>query len=214
MVYNVYVDGVLDGSYVENSVAKLVAVPTAKKLWDNVFPDGAPKKETDPSDPSTVNNTQLLSEAALLNGSHGDFVSWNAEFTPTVDTSTGNITIDVTGIKWITNLNSKVPFFYYDRDVAIGNNYTIQEAYLDGSSCPAVTDGMTDISSNNIVAFAIIPMVSAQDGRNIINIYFKDADGNVYRQTGAQITGDGSTPWTSTSGHYGPSGTTTTIIIH
>ena len=142
-------------------------------------------------------------------------MSWGAEFTPTVDESDGSITLDITGIKWITDLNSKVPFFYYDRDVAASpNNYTIKQAYLSGSSCPAVTDGMTDISTKNIKSFAIIPMVSAQDGRNIINIYFKDADGNIYRQTGVQITGTGSTAWTSSSGHYGPSGTTVTIIPH
>ena len=215
MWFNVYVKGTRVDRYQEADVAKLVAVPTAKKVWETAFPSGTPTKETDPSDPSTASNTQLLSEAALLNGSYGDFVSWDAEFTPTVDESDGSITLDITGIKWITDLNSKVPFFYYDRDVAASsNNYTIKQAYLSGSSCPAVTDGMTDISSKNIKSFAIIPMVSAQDGRNIINIYFKDADGNIYRQTGVQITGTGSTAWTSSSGHYGPSGTTVTIIPH
>ena len=57
-------------------------------------------------------------------------------------------------------------------------------------------------------------MVRADNGGNIINIYFKDADGNIYRQTGAQISGVGGTDWTSTSGVYGPNGKTTTIILH
>ena len=87
MAYNVYVGGVLNASFVEGGAGKLVAVPTAKKLWDNLFSDGVPGGEGEHNE-----NTQDLSYAAPYNGTYGDFVSWDAEFTFTV-ADDGTVTI-------------------------------------------------------------------------------------------------------------------------
>ncbi len=165
-------------------VTRLPGVPTPAEAFEVSFPDGVPTG-------NTINDIVERSAAALITSG---FVSDDAVFTPKGKTD-GKQVMEISNIDWNSNLNSKVPFFYYDRDEeGSTNNYSIRDAYLVDNG-PAETDGKLSgggLDDKDITHFAIIPFVKANGSGIRYNIIFKSTTtGKIYFQNGTEITSGG-----------------------
>ena len=175
MVYNVYVDGVLDASYTEANVIKTVAVPTPAEQW----------KYTSDDDDRDVNEWRPLIKS--------DFLSNNAKFTPTGDFSDGKPVIEVTGMKWNTNFDVKVPGFFYDNGITA--NKTIKEAYNIQSNGTLYGSNNNTDSTAKVNGFAILPVLRTDTAGHVTYyIVFRGVDGKLYSAAnGAEFNSAGFT---------------------
>ena len=175
MVYNVYVDGVLDASYTEAGVIKTVAVPTPAEQW----------KYTSDDDSRDVNEWRPLIKS--------DFLSNNAKFTPTGDFSDSKPVIEVTGMKWNTNFDVKVPGFFYDNGITA--NKTIKKAYNIQSDGTLYGSNNNTNSTAKVNGFAILPVLRTDDAGHVTYyIVFRGVDGKLYSAaSGAELNSAGFT---------------------
>ncbi|MCI9515203.1 MAG: hypothetical protein HFF61_12860, partial [Oscillospiraceae bacterium] len=186
MVYNVYVDGVIDATYTESAtgVIRTAAVPTPAELWSTTSDD----------DERDVKEWRPLINSGYL--------STDAKFTPTgVIESDSAPTVEVTGINWITDFSVKVPGFFYvvggSTEEAAHENCTIKEAYfisdenvLGGTNASHVNQNAT----GKVDAFAVIPIIRSDytsDTHLTFQIVFRGTgtdSGKFFSPTGTEIT--------------------------
>lgn len=175
MVYNVYVDGMLDASYTEAGVIKTVAVPTPAEQW----------KYTSDDNSRDVNEWRPLIKS--------NFLSNNAKFTPTGDFKENRPVVEVTGMKWNTNFDVKVPGFFYDNGINDGK--TIKEAYNIQSGGTLYGSNNNTSSTAKVDGFAILPVLRTGDAGHVTYyIVFRGVDGKLYNAaSGAELNSAGFT---------------------